>query len=286
MPERRTLLLTLLAMLAFAGNSLLCRAALKDTAIDAASFTTARILSGALMLALLLRLRGASAKPRGSWRGAAALFLYAAAFSFAYLQLDAGTGALLLFGAVQVTLVLAGLLRGERLGGQALLGVLLAAGGLLYLLLPGASAPPLSGALLMLLSGLAWGLYTLFGRDGGDPLAASAGNFLRAAAFAALLALTLHAGLRLDGLGLLYALLSGALASGLGYALWYAALPGLTAIQGASVQLSVPVLAALAGALLLDEPLGARLPAAALAVLGGIALVLLPRLAGVPRAGV
>lgn len=286
MPERRTLLLTLLAMLAFAGNSLLCRAALKDTAIDAASFTTARILSGALMLALLLRLRGASAKPRGSWRGAAALFLYAAAFSFAYLQLDAGTGALLLFGAVQVTLVLAGLLRGERLGGQALLGVLLAAGGLLYLLLPGASAPPLSGALLMLLSGLAWGLYTLFGRDGGDPLAASAGNFLRAAAFAALLALTFHAGLRLDGLGLLYALLSGALASGLGYALWYAALPGLTAIQGASVQLSVPVLAALAGALLLDEPLGARLPAAALAVLGGIALVLLPRLAGVPRAGV
>lgn len=286
MPERRTLLLTLLAMLAFAGNSLLCRAALKDTAIDAASFTTARILSGALMLALLLRLRGASAKPRGSWRGAAALFLYAAAFSFAYLQLDAGTGALLLFGAVQVTLVLAGLLRGERLGGQALLGVLLAASGLLYLLLPGASAPPLSGALLMLLSGLAWGLYTLFGRDGGDPLAASAGNFLRAAAFAALLALTFHAGLRLDGLGLLYALLSGALASGLGYALWYAALPGLTAIQGASVQLSVPVLAALAGALLLDEPLGARLPAAALAVLGGIALVLLPRLAGVPRAGV
>lgn len=286
MPERRTLLLTLLAMLAFAGNSLLCRAALKDTAIDAASFTTARILSGALMLALLLRLRGASAKPRGSWRGAAALFLYAAAFSFAYLQLDAGTGALLLFGAVQVTLVLAGLLRGERLGGQALLGVLLAASGLLYLLLPGASAPPLSGALLMLLSGLAWGLYTLFGRDGGDPLAASAGNFLRAAAFAALLALTFHAGLRLDGLGLLYALLSGALASGLGYALWYAALPGLTAIQGASVQLSVPVLAALAGALLLGEPLGARLPAAALAVLGGIALVLLPRLAGVPRAGV
>ena len=286
MPVPRTLLLTLLAMLAFAGNSLLCRAALKDTAIDATSFTTARILSGALMLALLLRLRGASAKPRGSWRGAAALFLYAAAFSFAYLQLDAGTGVLLLFGAVQVTLVLAGLLRGERLGGQALLGVLLAAGGLLYLLLPGASAPPLSGALLMLLSGLAWGLYTLFGRDGGDPLAASAGNFLRAAAFAALLALTFHAGLRLDGLGLLYALLSGALASGLGYALWYAALPGLTAIQGASVQLSVAVLAALAGALLLGEPLGARLPAAALAVLGGIALVLLPRLAGVPRAGV
>ena len=171
------------------------------------------------------------------------------------MQLDAGTGALLLFGAVQVTLLLAGLLRGERLGGQALLGFLLALGGLLFLLLPGASAPPLGGALLMLLSGLAWGLYTLLGRGGGDPLAVSAGNFLRALAFAALLLLAFHGQLRLDGAGLAYALLSGALASGLGYAVWYSALPGLTAIQGASVQLSVPVLAALCGALLLGEPL-------------------------------
>ncbi|WP_170871128.1 EamA family transporter, partial [Pseudomonas aeruginosa] len=156
MPDRRTLLLTVLAMLAFAGNSLLCRAALKDTAIDAVSFTALRLFSGALMLAVLLHLRRRPATPaRGGWRGAAALFVYAAAFSYAYVQLDAGTGALLLFGAVQVTLLLAGLLRGERLGGQALLGFLLALGGLLFLLLPGASAPPLGGALLMLLSGLA-----------------------------------------------------------------------------------------------------------------------------------
>lgn len=157
MPDRRTLLLTILAMLAFAGNSLLCRAALKDTAIDAVSFTALRLVSGALMLLLLLRLRRAPAGARGGWRGAAALFVYAAAFSYAYVQLDAGTGALLLFGAVQVSLLLAGLLRGERPGTQALAGFLLALGGLLYLLLPGASAPPLGGALLMLLSGLAWG---------------------------------------------------------------------------------------------------------------------------------
>lgn len=283
MPDRRTLLLTILAMLAFAGNSLLCRAALKDTAIDAVSFTALRLVSGALMLLLLLRLRRAPAGARGGWRGAAALFVYAAAFSYAYVQLDAGTGALLLFGAVQVSLLLAGLLRGERPGTQALAGFLLALGGLLYLLLPGASAPPLGGALLMLLSGLAWGLYTLLGRGGGDPLAVSAGNFLRAIAFAALLLLVFHGQLRLDGPGLLYALLSGALASGLGYAVWYSALPGLTALQGASVQLSVPVLAALCGALLLGEPFGPRLPPATLAVLGGIALILLPRLGRAAR---
>ncbi|MBG7006385.1 DMT family transporter [Pseudomonas aeruginosa] len=283
MPDRRTLLLTILAMLAFAGNSLLCRAALKDTAIDAVSFTALRLVSGALMLLLLLRLRRAPAGARGGWRGAAALFVYAAAFSYAYVQLDAGTGALLLFGAVQVSLLLAGRLRGERPGTQALAGFLLALGGLLYLLLPGASAPPLGGALLMLLSGLAWGLYTLLGRGGGDPLAVSAGNFLRAIAFAALLLLVFHGQLRLDGPGLLYALLSGALASGLGYAVWYSALPGLTALQGASVQLSVPVLAALCGALLLGEPLGPRLPPAPLAVLGGIALILLPRLGRAAR---
>ena len=274
MPDRRTLLLTVLAMLAFAGNSLLCRAALKDTAIDAVSFTALRLFSGALMLAVLLHLRRRPATPaRGGWRGAAALFVYAAAFSYAYVQLDAGTGALLLFGAVQVTLLLAGLLRGERLGGQALLGFLLALGGLL------------GGALLMLLSGLAWGLYTLLGRGGGDPLAVSAGNFLRALAFAALLLLAFHGQLRLDGAGLAYALLSGALASGLGYAVWYSALPGLTAIQGASVQLSVPVLAALCGALLLGEPLAPRLPPATLAVLGGIALILAPRLGRAAREG-
>ncbi len=256
MPDRRTLLLTVLAMLAFAGNSLLCRAALKDTAIDAVSFTALRLFSGALMLAVLLHLRRRPATPaRGGWRGAAALFVYAAAFSYAYVQLDAGTGALLLFGAVQVTLLLAGLLRGERLGGQALLGFLLALGGLLVPVAPrsqraAAGRCPADAPVRPRLGPL-----YLLGRGGGDPLAVSAGNFLRALAFAALLLLAFHGQLRLDGAGLAYALLSGALASGLGYAVWYSALPGLTAIQGASVQLSVPVLAALCGALLLGEPL-------------------------------
>lgn len=277
MPSTRTLSLTGLAMLAFAGNSILCRLALKAASIDAVSFTGIRILSGALMLAVLLRLRRRAASEGGNWRAAAALFVYAAAFSYAYVQLDAGTGALLLFGAVQVTMILVGLLRGERLHGQALLGFLLALGGLLAQLLPSASAPPLAGALLMLLSGVAWGLYSLLGRQGSDPLAITTGNFARAIAFAALLAACFHADLRVDAMGVVYAVLSGAVASGIGYAIWYSALPGLSAIQGASVQLSVPILAALSGAVLLGEAISLRLALVLLAVLGGIALILLAK---------
>ncbi|MDN6860087.1 DMT family transporter [Pseudomonas sp. CAN2814] len=277
MPSNRTLSLTGLAMIAFAGNSILCRLALKATSIDAVSFTGIRIFSGALMLAVLLKLRRRVASEGGNWRAAAALFVYAAAFSYAYVQLDAGTGALLLFGAVQVTMILIGLLRGESLRGQALVGFLLALGGLLVQLLPSASAPPLAGALLMLLSGVAWGLYSLLGRQGSDPLAISTGNFVRAIAFAALLAAFFHADLRVDTLGVVYAVLSGAVASGIGYAIWYSALPGLSAIQGASVQLSVPILAALSGAVLLGEAISLRLALVSLAVLGGIALILLAK---------
>ncbi|QJP09126.1 DMT family transporter [Pseudomonas multiresinivorans] len=277
MPSSRTLTLTGLAMIAFAGNSILCRLALKATSIDAVSFTGIRIFSGALVLALLLKLRRRIASEGGNWRAAAALFVYAAAFSYAYVQLDAGTGALLLFGAVQVTMILVGLLRGERLRGQALLGFLLALGGLLVQLLPSASAPPLAGALLMLLSGVAWGLYSLLGRKGSDPLAITTGNFVRAIAFAALLAASFHSDLRVDTMGVVYAVLSGAMASGIGYAIWYSALPGLSAIQGASVQLSVPILAALSGAVLLGEAISLRLALVSLAVLGGIALILLAK---------
>lgn len=274
MPATRTLLLTALAMLAFAGNSLLCRLALKATQVDAVSFTGIRIFAGALMLGVLLRLRGHAAQARGNWRAAAALFVYAAAFSYAYVQLDAGTGALLLFGAVQVTMLLVGLLRGERLAGQALLGFGLALGGLLVQLLPSAGAPPLLGALLMLLAGVAWGVYSLLGRNAGDPLAATTGNFLRAVAFAALLALIFQGHLQVDPAGMVYAALSGAVTSGIGYAIWYAALTGLSSIQAASVQLSVPVLAALSGALLLGEHISLRLLLVSCAVLGGIALIL------------
>ena len=270
----RTLLLTALAMLAFAGNSLLCRLALRETGIDAASFTALRLTSGALILALLLRLRSASRPIAGSWPGALALFAYAAAFSFAYLHLDTGVGALLLFGAVQLSMLLWGLWRGERLPALATLGTLLAGGGLLFLLLPGASAPPLSAALLMLLAGAAWGAYSLLGRGQGDPLAVTTGNFLRATPLGLLLAAALLAQLRWDASGMLYAVLSGALTSGIGYAIWYSALPGLRASQAATVQLSVPILAALAGSLVLGEALSLRLMLSAIAVLGGIALVL------------
>jgi drug/metabolite transporter (DMT)-like permease len=270
----RTLLLTALAMLAFAGNSLLCRLALRDTGIDAASFTAVRLLAGALSLWLLLRLGAKRGRLGGSWSGAVALFVYAAGFSFAYLQLDTGVGALLLFGAVQLGMLLYGLWRGERLGPWASLGLLLALAGLVALLLPGANAPAPGSAALMLLAGLAWAVYSLLGRGSADPLAATAGNFLRAVPLALLLGLLLLAQREPDPQGLAYALLSGALTSGLGYAVWYSALRGLGALQAATVQLSVPILAALAGALLLGEALTLRLSLASLAVLGGITLVL------------
>ncbi|MCG4454455.1 DMT family transporter [Pseudomonas sp. MMS21-TM103] len=270
----RTLLLTALAMLAFAGNSLLCRLALKDTEIDAASFTSLRIASGAFTLWLLLRLRPGNGALAGSWFGAAALFAYAAAFSFAYISLDAGVGALLLFGAVQISMLLWGFYQGERFSRLTSAGLLLAFAGLLALLLPGASAPALGGALLMLLAGAAWGAYSLLGRGVGDPLAATAGNFLRATPLALLTSALLLSRANWDGPGLLYALLSGALTSGIGYAVWYTALRGLKAFQAATVQLSVPIIAALAGSLLLDEALSLRLVLSSLAVLGGIAVVL------------
>lgn len=275
----RTLLLTTLAMLAFAGNSLLCRAALRDASIDPASFTALRLVTGAVTLWLLLRLRSnrKTIASSGSWYGAVALFVYAAAFSFAYVGLDAGTGALLLFGAVQLSMVTWGLLRGERLDALQGGGMLLALGGLVALLLPGSNAPSLDAALLMLVSGAAWGAYSLLGRGARDPLPAAAASFLLAAPLAVLLGLVMVDQLQWSPAGILYAVLSGALTSGIGYAIWYAVLPRLAAIQAASVQLSVPLLTALAGALLLGEALTVRLLLAGTAILGGIGLVLRAR---------
>jgi len=277
----RTLFLTALAMLAFAGNSLLGRLALKTTTIDAASFTSLRLLAGALMLWLLVRLRqnrrnagNSNSNSSGSWRAALALFVYASAFSFAYLQLDAGTGALLLFGAVQISMLIYGFMQGERFNRQQTLGFCLAFGGLIALLLPGASAPPLAAGALMLLAGLAWAVYSLLGRGLKDPLAASAGNFMRTLPLAMLLALLSLQQFSWDGAGLVYALLSGALTSGVGYAIWYSVLAGLSAFQAASVQLSVPILATLAGSLVLNESISLRLLLVSLAVLGGIGLLL------------
>jgi len=279
----RTAALTALALAAFAGNSLLCRAALRDTTIDAATFTTIRIASGALALWLIVRLRASEKARAGSWPSALALFAYAAAFSFAYLSLTAATGALLLFGAVQATMIGAGLARGERLSAPQWLGVLVAAAGLVGLLLPGLTAPPLRGALLMIAAGIAWGVYSLRGRAAatGDPTVANAGNFARATPMAmALLGIALlwpGEAVRFDIAGAGYALASGALTSGVGYAVWYAALKGLKATSAATVQLSVPVLTAMAGVALLAEPLTLRVVLASVAVLGGIALVVFRR---------
>jgi drug/metabolite transporter (DMT)-like permease len=270
-------MLTALAMIAFAGNSLLCRVALRETAIDAASFTSIRLLSGALVLWVIVRMRSGARLGRGNWPSAFALFAYAAGFSFAYLSLTAATGALLLFGAVQATMIGHGTRAGERLRGAQLAGLALALGGMAGLLLPGVSAPPLAGALLMLGAGVAWGIYSLRGKGGGDPTRVRAGNFLRAAPIAAALSLATLDAASLDGAGLGYAAASGALASGIGYAIWYMALPALKSTHAATVQLSVPVLAAVGGVVFLGEALSLRLVLASAAILGGIALVILER---------
>ena len=275
LPLWRTAVLTAIAMLAFAANSILCRLALEHGAIDPASFTLIRIASGVAALWLILAVSGTVRCVGGSWRAGLALFVYAAAFSYAYISLSAAAGALLLFGAVQATMVTIGLARGERLASLQWLGFAAALVGLAALLAPGVSAPSLSGAVLMLAAGAAWGAYSLLGRGATNPLAATAGNFLRSLPMAAaLIAIAALPGLKLDGAGIAYAILSGAVASGLGYSIWYAALPGLTPAQGASVQLSVPVITAIAGALLIGEPITQRLVICSIAILGGIALVI------------
>lgn len=301
MKPTRLFVLTLLAMIAFAGNSLLCRAALKHSGIDAATFTFIRIFSGAAALWLIIKVRRrlmvdrtasplvetssdfslvtdhSSLRQSGNWLSALALFVYAAAFSSAYNTLSAGTGALLLFGAVQATMILWGLHKGERLRGLQLLGLAVALSGLVVLLFPGLSAPPFPGCALMLAAGVAWGAYSLRGREEANPASATAGNFRRAVPMALALSIVLFPSARLDRAGTTYAVLSGAIASGCGYVIWYTALPGLKAASAATVQLSVPVLAATGGILLLGEPLTLRFVFASSAVLGGIALVVLER---------
>lgn len=272
----RVLLFTIFAMLAFAANSVLCRMALTQTTIDPASFTLVRIASGAVGLYLISAVNGNGRRVGGSWRGALALLAYAAAFSFAYVSLPAGTGALLLFGAVQATMVVAGLIRGEHLVFSQWCGLALALTGLAVLVAPGVSAPEPLGAMLMLAAGMAWGWYSLLGRSSKEPIVTTAGNFLRAVPLA--LAVFVVVGrINLDPAGLVLAALSGALASGVGYAVWYAVLPALTAARAASVQLSVPVITAMGAVMMLGEVVTLRLVVASIAVLGGIALVIVAR---------
>ena len=275
-----TAALTTLAMLAFAANSLLCRAALAGAQADAVSFTSLRLASGALVLGLLARSRGGSAPPaRVAWGSALALFAYAILFSLAYLRIAAGVGALLLFAAVQLTMLSAGLRAGERPRRLEWLGLGVSLGGLLLLTRPGLSRPDPLGAALMLVSGAAWGVYSLRGRGAADAVTANAAAFVRSVplALAASAVFGLAATTRLTPEGALLALASGALTSGLGYAVWYAALRGLSATRAAIVQLSVPPLAALGGVLVLGEAVSLRLVAASVLILGGIALAVAGR---------
>jgi drug/metabolite transporter (DMT)-like permease len=279
--------LTVFAMLAFAGNSIICRLALKEQTIDPASFTAVRLAAGALALALIVRLahRGAKGRNGGGWSSALALFLYAAFFSYAYLSLDAASGALILFGFVQVTMIGAALMAGDRPAGFEWGGWLLAAAGLTLLLLPGAAAPAPGGAALMALAGVAWGVYSIRGRREAEPLLATSRNFTRSLLFVAGLALFAAAaadGTHWSANGLLLAMLSGALTSGLGYVIWYAALNYLSSMQAALVQLSVPAIAAAGGVLLLAEPLSPRLVVCGTMIIGGICVALLRKARRLP----
>src|SRR5690606_1684605 len=267
--------LTALAMVGFAANSLLCRAALRDGAIDAASFTAIRLATGAAVLVALVAARRGSIRGEGTWASMLALAGYAALFSYAYLEIGAAAGALILFGAVQLTMMTGGLVRGERPTPAQWLGWLVALGGLVVINAPGLDPPPPRGALLMAGAGVAWGVYSLRGQGVTRPLAATAGNFTRSLPIAALLvavALATHA--HASARGVVLAACSGAIASGLGYSLWYAAVPSLGATRAAIVQLSVPVLTALAAVVLLAEPLRTNVIVGGAAIVGGLALAL------------
>lgn len=275
---RSVVWLTIVAMIAFAANSLLARLALGSGSLDWASYTTLRVLSGAAVLVLLARRRDTSGGPRaGSWPAAAALLVYALAFSLAYLDLGAATGALILFTSVQATMVGYSLMRGESLTLAELLGFTIAFVAFVYLILPGIGRPDPAGSLLMAVSGIAWGVYSLKGRGAVNPLAATAGNFLYASALCVPLGIFALVVGTASWTGVLLAIFSGAVTSGLGYVIWYRALAGLTNFQAALVQLSVPVIAAAGAILFLDEAMTMRFVISGSAVIGGIGLAIVAR---------
>jgi len=276
--SRETLMLTVVTMLAFAANPLLCRLALGAAHIDAASFATLRTISGAAILSLIVLPRWRSrGRPAADWRSVTMLFTYMIFFSFAYLSLSVGTGALILFGAVLLTMFVVALVKGERFSLSSWTGLITATLGLVYLVSPGVTAPDPLGAVMMAVAGIAWGFYSLLGRAAGDPLGDTANNFLFCVPLAIATSLFFIGDLHASWQGMILAVASGAIASGLGYAMWYAALAGLTATRAATVQLSVPVIAAFGGVVLLSEPVTFRLLLASAATLGGIAVVLSQR---------
>ncbi len=279
----RTLILTVIAMLAFAANTLLCRLAMAQQLIDAASFTSVRAISGAAMLGLIVLAQQPTADGNaGDWRSALALFAYMVTNSFAYLSISVGTGALILFGAVQLTMFIAALRHGEHFSALSWTGLALAVLGLIYLVSPGLAAPDPFGATLMTIAGTAWGFYSLLGRGVKNPLRATALNFLYIVPAVLVVSAVFWSRFSISASGAALAAASGAFASGGGYAIWYAALSGLTAGRAAAVQLSVPAIAAFGGVVLLSEPLTLRLILASVATLGGVAIVLSQRAAKAP----
>ncbi|MBU2871102.1 DMT family transporter [Colwellia sp. E2M01] len=279
MTQLRIVLITVLSLIAFAANSLIARYALDQTNIDEASFSLIRIVSGALFLWLYLIIKkDNSALKSGTWFAALALFIYAVSFTYGYKLIAAGTGALILFGSVQITMTLVGYREGERLNATQIIGFLLAFSGVVLLMLPGIAAPSFMGSLLMCISGVAWGIYTLKGRGSNNPTTATAGNFIKASPLAIILWVGVYLAndniIVLDNTGMLYALLSGVVTSGMGYVLWYSVLPALKATQAAVLQLSVPLIVTLAGSLLLGEAITLPIIIASLAIIIGTALVL------------
>ena len=268
-----------MALIAFAANSVLCRLALGNEAIDASSFTVIRLLSGTIVLLIIIatsrNIKGSSEK--GSWTASFMLFLYAITFSYAYISLDTGTGALILFGSVQITMILLSLISGTRLHYIEWAGVTIAFTGFVYLIMPGITAPSAVGFLLMTVAGIAWGIYTLKGHGSKNPLMDTAYNFLRTTPLVILLAITTIANVNYSSEGIFLASLSGGITSGIGYTIWYIALGGLSSTQAAVLQLSVPVIAALGGVIFVSEAITSRLTLSATMVLGGILMVILGR---------
>ncbi len=273
----KTLLATSFALVAFAANSVFCRLALGEISIDASSFTIIRLLSGAAVLLLILKLFGKKTRSvsKGSWQASAMLFIYAATFSFAYISLETGTGALILFGSVQLTMLTITVISGNRLRLLEWVGVLIALVGFVYLVLPKVTTPSFSGFLLMATSGIAWGSYTLMGRKSTSPLSDTTYNFTRTLPLIIVLGIFFIQSSHLSQTGVIWAVSSGVLASGIGYTIWYTALGGLSATVAAIAQLLVPVIAALGGLVFVSEPISLRFLFSAAMILGGIALVIL-----------
>lgn len=273
----KTSLLTCLALIAFAANSVLCRMALGADSIDAASFTVIRLLSGSIVLLIIISVikRDKNTSKKGSWLASFMLFLYAVTFSYAYVSLDTATGALILFGSVQMTMILLSLFLGTRLHLAESLGVGLAFSGFVYLVLPGVTAPSTIGFVLMVIAGAAWGIYTLKGRESKSPLMDTSYNFLRTTPFVIVLAIVTVGSSNYSAEGILLAVLSGAITSGVGYTIWYIALGGLSFVQAAVLQLSVPIIAALGGVIFVSEAITLRLTVSSVMVIGGILMVIL-----------